>query len=476
MKYPEINLLVGSRRIGQFERECRPVLNPATEEQIGLLPIAREADLEEAIGAAKSAFPAWRDTTPWRRGATLHEGARQVRLNADEIARALVMENGKPLSEAMAEVSAAADTLAWYAEEARRIYGRVFMGRAPESRFMTSREPLGVVALFAPWNFPVVTLVRKLAPALAAGCTIVAKPAEETPAAPSLLAGSLLAAGLPPGVLNLIFGDPSQISKHLIHSPDVAKISFTGSTAVGRALASLAGENLKRMTMELGGHGPAIICGDVDAIRIADMAAAAKFRNAGQVCNAASRFIVDRRIYEPFAARFAARASALKIDNGFDPAVEMGPLTNHRRVEAMAMLTEDAVASGGNLLAGGKRLDRPGFFFTPTVITDVHPTARVMVDEPFGPIAPIVPFDDIDEALELANSSSYGLAAYAMTNHLGTARKLTREIQAGVIGLNSFSVAFPEAPFGGIKNSGWGLEGGSEGIDAYLTTKFVHEA
>ncbi|MEO5758083.1 MAG: NAD-dependent succinate-semialdehyde dehydrogenase, partial [Mesorhizobium sp.] len=435
-----------------------------------------EADLEHAIAAAKSAFPAWRDTTPWQRGAVLHEAARQVRMRSGEIAHALVMENGKPLAEARGEVSAAADTLEWFAEEARRIYGRAFAGRASECRFVTSREPLGVVALFAPWNFPVVTLVRKLAPALAAGCAVIVKPAEETPAAPSLLAGCILAAGLPPGVFNLVLGDPARISKHLIQSPDVAKISFTGSTAVGRTLASLAGENLKRMTMELGGHGAAIICGDVDPIRAADMAAAAKFRNAGQVCNAASRFIVDRRICEPFAERFAARASALRLADGFDPAVEMGPLTNHRRIEAMEMLTADAIAGGGTLLAGGRRLDRPGFFFAPTVITEVAHTARVMIEEPFGPIAPIVAFDEVDQALDLANSSAYGLAAYAMTNDLATARKLTRGMQAGVIGLNSFSVAFPEAPFGGVKNSGWGVEGGSEGIDAYLTTKFVHEA
>lgn len=476
MDYPEIKLIVGSRRIGLGERASRPVLNPANEDEIGAFPVAREDDLDEAISAARSAFAQWRGTTPWQRGAVLHEAARQVRVRADRIARALVMDNGKPLAEAAAEVSAAADTLEWFAEEARRIYGRVFGGRAPDSRFMTSREPLGVVALFAPWNFPAVTLVRKLAGALAAGCTVIAKPAEETPAAPSLLADCLLDAGLPPGVLNLVFGDPAQISKRLIQSPDVAKISFTGSTAVGRLLASLAGENLKRMTMELGGHGAAIICADVDPVRAADMAAAAKFRNAGQVCNAASRFIVHRSIYQQFAARFAARALALRVEDGFDPAVEMGPLANRRRVEAMEALTANAVAEGGRLLAGGKRLDRHGYFFAPTVVADVPPQARVMIDEPFGPIAPIVPFDDIGEAVDMANATSYGLAAFAMTKDIATARRLTRDMQAGVIGLNSFSVAFPETPFGGIKNSGWGLEGGSEGIEAYLTTKFVHEA
>lgn len=476
MDFPQIELRIGSRRVTQTERTSQPIINPATGETLGRLPIARDSDLDDAIDAAAQAFPIWSSKTPWQRGMILHDAARQVRQRIGDIAHVIVLENGKPLAEANAEVAAAADTLEWYGEEARRIYGRSFAGRAPDSRFMTVREPVGVVAIFAPWNFPIVTLVRKLAPALAAGCTIVAKPSEETPASPSLLAACLTAAGLPDGALNLVFGDPPQISRHLIDSPRIAKISFTGSTAVGRQLARQAGGQLKRMTMELGGHGPAIICGDVDPIWAADMAVAAKFRNAGQVCNAASRFIVDHRIYDAFIARFAEAAGALTVGNGFEPQVSMGPLSNQRRIDDMENLTADAIRQGARLLTGGIRLDRPGYFFAPTVIADVPQSARIMHDEPFGPIAPIVAFETVDEALAIANATRYGLAGYVLTRDLHLARKLTRDMQVGIIGINTFAAAFPEAPFGGIKDSGWGTEGGSEGIEPYLTTKFMHEA
>lgn len=475
MPYPTVALAIGDLRIGAEDRDCRPIVNPATEQVLAMLPVATEADIAAAADAAARAFGPWRAAPPWQRGAILHEAARQMRLRSDRIAAIVVLENGKPLAEAKAEVMAAADTFEWYAEEGRRLYGRTYGGRAPGATFMTMREPVGPVALFSPWNFPVVTLVRKLAAALAAGCSIVAKPAEETPASALMVAECLHAAGLPTGVLNLIFGEPALISSQLIRTPAIAKISFTGSTAVGRQLAAQAGTALKRMTMELGGHAPVIVCGDVDPVRAAELCAAAKFRNAGQVCNAASRFIVDRRIQRAFAARFAAIGAALPVGDGRDPDIAMGPLSNHRRIEAMARLTLDAVQRGARLLAGGVRLDRPGFFFAPTVLSDVPADAEVMCEEPFGPIAPIIGFDTIDEALAIANSTPYGLAGFVLTQDLGLARRLTRDLRVGMVGLNAFQVAFPETPFGGVKDSGWGSEGGSEGIEPYLVTKFVHE-
>jgi len=422
------------------------------------------------------AFEPWSTTPAWQRGAILHEAARVMKREAARYATVVVLENGKPLHEAKAEIDAAAETLEWYGEEARRIYGRSFAGRRSPGRFWTSREPVGVVGLFTPWNFPVVTLMRKVAPALAAGCTVIAKPAEETPASAMFIHDCLAEAGLPAGAFNILLGDPAAISETLIRAPKVAKISFTGSTAVGRQLAGLAGAHLKRTTMELGGHGPAIICGDVDPVWAAELAAAGKYRNAGQVCNVASRYIVDRRIYREFAARFARIAGSLQIGDGLQPGTAMGPLSNQRRLAAMERLTADAVDRGAKILAGGSRHGNRGFFYRPTVLSDVPLDAAIMGEEPFGPIAPIVPFDSADEALQIANRTSFGLSGYILTHHRETARKLVDGLKVGAIGVNSFQVAFPETPLGGIGDSGWGLEGGADGIEPYLNTKFVHDA
>ncbi len=476
MTYLRLGLHIGGQRLQGDGRPERPVINPATGEVLTALPVATADDMDKAIAAAARTFADWHKTAPWQRGLILQAAAQHVRHDLEKIAETLVLENGKPIAEARAEIAATADTLDWYAGEARRIYGRSSEGRNPGSRFVTSLEPVGPVALFSPWNFPAVTFMRKLAPALAAGCTVIAKPAEETPGTPLLLASCLEAAGLPAGVLNVLYGEPATISDYLIESPAIRKISFTGSTAVGRLLAGKAGAALKRMTLELGGHGPAIICGDVDVAQAAGMAAAAKFRNAGQVCNAASRFFIDRRIYDSFVEQFAKAASTLRLGNGLDPDTQMGPLSNQRRCDAMRSLTDDALRHGARLVTGGKGIGEGGFFFRPTVLAELPLAARVMHEEPFGPIAPLVPFTNIDDAIKMANGLPYGLAGYVMSNDLKLARYVTGKLEVGIVGLNTFAAAFPETPFGGVKDSGWGTEGGADGMLPYLVTKFVHEA
>lgn len=472
--YPELHLIVGGERCGTGG--TLPVIDPATGETLGLLPMATASDLGDAVAAADAALPAWAATSPWERGRVLQRAAGLLRTAIPTLAPVLVLENGKTLAEANGELQATADTLEWFGEEAKRPYGRTLPARNPEGRFLVFREPVGVAALFSPWNFPAINLVRKLAPALAAGCTVVAKPPEETPATPLALAQALIDAGLPPGVLNIVYGMPAEISARLIADPAVRKVSFTGSTAVGRQLARLAADGLKRMTMELGGHAPVIVCADADPERAATMAAAAKFRNAGQTCNSASRFYVHRSIHDRFAARFAECARAVKVGCGLDPATTMGPLSNARRLDAMLGLVEDALAKGARLAAGGERIGARGFFFQPTVLTKVPADARILREEPFGPIAPIVAFDELDEAIRLANALPLGLAGYAITDHAPSARRIARELQTGVVAINNFVAALPETPFGGVRDSGWGSEGGTEGMDAYLRTKFVNEA
>jgi succinate-semialdehyde dehydrogenase/glutarate-semialdehyde dehydrogenase len=399
-----------------------------------------------------------------------------LRARSAALAPILVTENGKTLNEAQGELQATAETLEFFAEEGRRAYGRTIPARQAEARLITLREPIGIAAVFSPWNFPALNLARKIAPALAAGCTVVAKPAEETPATPLALADCLHEAGLPPGALNLVYGDPAAISARLIASPAIAKISFTGSTAVGRILAALAGERLKRMTLELGGHAPVIICGDADPERAAAMVAAAKFRNAGQTCNSASRFYVARSLHDRFVDRLGALARDLIVGPGHDPRTQMGPLANARRLAAVGQMVADAQARGARIVAGGDRLARPGFFHAPTVLADTPDDALILREEPFGPVAPVMAFDDLDDAIARANATPYGLAAYVLTDHAPSARRLSRELRAGVVGINTFTAALPEAPFGGQGDSGWGHEGGAEGIDAYLQTRLVHEA
>jgi succinate-semialdehyde dehydrogenase/glutarate-semialdehyde dehydrogenase len=398
-----------------------------------------------------------------------------VRERSQTIAELITLEQGKPLAEAQIEAFGAGDHIDWYAEEGRRAYGRVIPPRQRGARQIVLREPIGPVAAFSPWNFPVSQLVRKIAGALAAGCSIIAKGPEETPSSCIELCRAFQDAGVPPGVLNLVFGVPAQISEYLIHSPVIRKISFTGSVPVGRALGALAGQQLKRCTLELGGHAPFIVCDDVDVEAVAALGAGLKFRNAGQICASPTRFFVQRSVYPQFVSAFSKAGAALRVGAGNLADTQMGPLANPRRVAAMQAYVDDALAVGATLATGGRPSEAPGFYFAPTVLTDVPDNARVMHEEPFGPIASIVPFDDLQQVIDQANALPFGLAAFAFTRSIARATLLADELQSGMVSINHFGIAAPETPFGGIKDSGYGSEGGSEGLDAYLTTKFVSQ-
>ena len=449
------------------------VVNPATGATITEVTHASPADLDEALGAAKRGFEVWRKTSAYDRSGILRKAAQLLRERADAIARGMTTEQGKVLAEAKLEVLTSADIMDWYAEEGRRAYGRIIPGRAPGSRQMVLREPVGVAAAFTPWNFPALTPMRKIAGALAAGCSLVIKPSEETPATCVEIAKTLAEAGLPKGVLNLVFGVPAQVSEHIIGSPVVRKISFTGSTAVGKLLMAQAARGAKRSTMELGGHSPVIVFDDVDAAKVATIAAGGKYRNAGQVCVSPTRFFVHEKNYATFVETFTEVARGLKLGNGLEADTKMGPLANARRVDAIEGFVRDAVDRGAKLQTGGKRQGNDGFFFEPTVLSDVPEDARIMNEEPFGPVAPIVSFKSFDEVIERANRLDYGLAAYAFTGSEKTATAVADALESGMVGVNSLAVSTPETPFGGVKDSGHGSEGGSEGLDAYLNTKFV---
>ncbi|MGE0723676.1 MAG: NAD-dependent succinate-semialdehyde dehydrogenase, partial [Alphaproteobacteria bacterium] len=407
------------------------------------------------------------------RSAVLRKAAQLLRTRADDLARQMTREQGKVLAESKIEVMVSADIMDWYAEEGRRAYGRIIPGRAPGSRQIVLREPIGVAAAFTPWNFPALTPMRKIAGALAAGCALVLKPSEETPASAIAIAKALEESGLPKGVLNIVFGVPAKVSEQVIGAPAVRKISFTGSTAVGKHLMGLAAKGAKRTTMELGGHSPVIVFDDVDPAKVAAIAAAGKYRNAGQVCISPTRFFVHEKHYAQFVESFTDAAKGLKVGDGLDKDSRMGPLANARRLDAIEGFVRDAVDKGAKLKTGGSRKGNEGFFFEPTVLADVPDDARIMNEEPFGPVAPIVPFKSFDEVVERANSLEYGLAAYAFTASEKTAQAVSDALESGMVGINSLAVSTPETPFGGVKDSGHGSEGGSEGLDAYLVTKFV---
>jgi len=451
------------------------VINPANEAEIGRLALAGEAELSLAADAAARGFKEWRKVSPYERSKLMRRAAQNIRERAEQIAAIMTMEQGKPFGEARIETLSAADIIEWFAEEGRRTYGRVIPSRTDAVRQIVTREPVGPVAAFTPWNFPINQAVRKVSAALASGCSVVLKGPEETPASCAALVQAYADAGLPAGVLNLVFGVPADVSKYLIAHPAIRKISFTGSTPVGKLLASLAGEHMKRVTMELGGHAPAIVFKDADIPRAAKMLASAKFRNAGQVCISPTRFLVEESAYEEFVQHFVATASAVKVGNGLDDGVQMGPLANGRRLEAMERLVADAREHGAKVLTGGERIGREGYFFAPTVLTDVPLSARIMTEEPFGPIAPIASFKSYDEVIAEANRLPYGLAAYAYTSSAATSAAVSDDIESGMLSINHHGLALPETPFGGVKDSGYGSEGGSEAMEAYLVTKFVTE-
>jgi len=452
------------------------VINPATEEVIGTLARAGTDDLDAALAAAAKGFAVWRALSAYERGKIMRKAADLVRERLEAIAALMTQEQGKPLAESRIEIAGSADVIDWFAEEGRRAYGRVIPARAAGIYQLSVREPVGVVAGFTPWNFPMSQAVRKVSAALAAGCAFILKGPEETPASCAELVRAFVDAGLPKGVLQLVFGVPADISEYLIPHPVVRKISFTGSTVVGKHLAAMAGAHMKRATMELGGHAPAIVFNDADLDAAAKILAGAKFRNAGQVCVAPTRFLVQKDVFVPFLDRFTRAAEALKLGNGLEPETTMGPLANDRRVAAMESFIGDAVQKGAKIKTGGKRHGNKGYFFEPTVLTDIPADARVLHEEPFGPLALFMPFGNFNEAIAEANRLPYGLAAYAYTSAAATATALGAKIESGMIGINHHGLALPETPFGGVKDSGYGSEGGAEGLEPYLVTKFITQA
>jgi succinate-semialdehyde dehydrogenase/glutarate-semialdehyde dehydrogenase len=474
--YRALQLYIGGRWIDAEGRTTQPVLNPATEKTLGDLPHASSADLDAALDAAKEGFAVWRRTSPYERGIVLKRAAALIRQNADRIATYMTLEQGKTIKESRGEVGNAADMIEWFAEEGRRAYGRIIAPRDQGRRMMVLEEPVGPVAAFAAWNVPAQTMARKVGAALAAGCSVILKPAEETPATPLAIAELFEQAGLPPGVLNVVFGVPDKVSRHLLGSEIIKKVTFTGSIPVGKHLATLAAAGMKRITMELGGHAPAIIFNDVDVDQVASGAVGAKFRNAGQICVSPSRFLVHDQVYDKFVTAFAKRAAALKVGDGMDAANDMGPCANARRLSAMAEFVADAKQRGGTIAAGGKRIGNAGYFFEPTLITDVPDDSMAMTVEPFGPLAVARRFSTFEEAVGIANSLPYGLAAYAFSDSARTILDVTDALETGMLAVNNWIVSVPESPFGGVKESGYGSEGGIEGLEAFLTTKFVHQA
>ncbi|PZQ61835.1 MAG: NAD-dependent succinate-semialdehyde dehydrogenase [Sphingomonas taxi] len=456
-------------------RETQPVLDPATGRTLSDVPLATVADLDRALDAAERGFRRWRATAPQERAAVLSRTAALVRERADMLARLATLEEGKPFVEAKGEVMATAALLDFHAGEAVRIYGRV-LPRPVGTRSLVLHQPVGPVAAFCAWNFPVMNPVRKLSPAIAAGCSVILKPSEETPGAAVEILRCFQDAGLPGEVAQLVFGVPDEVSRRLLASPVTRKLSFTGSVPVGKHLLKLAADTVMKTTMELGGHGPVLVFDDCDLERTLDTLVQHKFRNAGQVCVAPTRFHVQQGIYDRFAAGFAERTAALKVGNGLDKGTQMGPMANPRRPEAIAGLIDDAVGAGARLLTGGARADGDGFFFSPTVLADVPLSSTAMNEEPFGPVALIGSFASVDDAIAEANRLPYGLGAYCFTENGRLQNRLGDEIEAGMVAVNTVRLSWGDAPFGGVKDSGFGSEDGPEGIAAHLITKAVHIA
>ena len=474
MDYPELALHIAGRWRTQTAGGQRAVVDPATEATLAQLPLASRDELAQAAESARRGFALWRAKSALERCNILRTAAQTIRDRAKAIAQVLTLEQGKPLAEALREVTLSADIVDFQAEEAKRLYGRLVPPRVEGilSQAVT-RQPVGPVAAFTPWNFPANLPTRKLASALAAGCSVVIKPAEETPGTCMLLVRAFLDAGVPPDALNMVCGDPAEVSSFLIDHRAIAKVSFTGSVAVGQLLGEQAARHVKRFTGELGGHAPVIVCEDADFAFALRNSIAAKFRNAGQVCASPIRFYLPRARFDEWAEAFVQAARALRIGAGTDPATQMGPLAHARRIEDMQRFVDDAVDRGARLLCGGRRIARPGYFFEPTVIADAPDDSRVMRQEPFGPIAVLQPYDTLDEAITAANALPYGLGAYAFTRDLQTAHRLGEALEAGMVGINHFGVSQPEMPFGGWKQSGIGQEMGAEGLLHYTELKTI---
>jgi len=472
----DCQLFIGGRWIDGALGKKLPIVNPATGMTIGQVAKAETSDLAIAVESAESGFYEWKNTSAHDRCAIMYRAAALIRDRKKDMAEILTAEQGKPISESLTEISTSADHVEWLAEEGRRTYGRIVPSRNCEVRQMVMKEPVGPVAAFSPWNFPVSQMIRKVAGALAAGCSVIAKPAEEAPGAPAMVIRAFHDAGVPAGAVGLVFGDPAMISEYLISHPVIRSLSFTGSTEVGRHLSATAGRYLKRSTMELGGHAPAIVMGDADVELAAVLLARAKFRNSGQVCVAPSRFLIHESVYNAFLEAFLRHTEKIVVGNGADARTTMGPLTNKKRVLAQIRLVEDAVVHGASILTGGFPLgngESDGFFFMPTVLINVSNKAAIMNEEPFGPIAPIIKFKSVEEAIVEANRLPYGLAAYVYTTSLATAYRISQSVEAGTVSINHHGTGLPEIPLGGIKDSGYGVEGGAEALEAFLITKLI---
>jgi len=473
MTYPDTRLLIANEWIDATGGKTIPVVNPATGQVIGTVAHASIADLDRALAAAQQGFELWRDMPAVERCAIMRRAASLLRERAGDIARLLTQEQGKPLVEAKGEVLAGAEIIDWFAAEGMRVYGRIVPARNPAAQQLVLKEPVGPVAAFTPWNFPINQIVRKLAAALATGCSFLCKAPEETPASPAALLQCFVDAGLPPGVLGLVYGDPAEISNYLIPHPVIRKVTFTGSTPVGKQLAALAGAHMKRVTMELGGHAPVIVAEDADVALAVKAAGAAKFRNAGQVCISPTRFLVHNAIKADFTRAMVQHAEALKLGDGLHDGTTLGPLANERRLSAMAKVVDDAQAKGATLATGSQRIGDTGNFFAPTIFADVPLDASIFNDEPFGPIAGIRGFDKLEEAIQEANRLPYGLAGYAFTRSIKNAQLLMNRMEVGMLWINQPATPSAELPFGGIKDSGYGTEGGPEALESYLNTKAV---
>lgn len=471
--YPDTRLLIDGAWCDAASGKTIEVSNPATGQSIGKVAHAGIPDLDRALAAAQRGFRTWRNIPANERANTMRKAAGLVRERAADIARLLTQEQGKPFAEARVEVLAGADIIEWFADEGQRVYGRIVPSRNLAVQQLVMKEPVGPVAAFTPWNFPVSQIVRKLGAALASGCSFLLKAPEETPASPAALLQAFVDAGVPAGAVGLVFGNPAEISCYLIPHPIIRKVTFTGSTPVGKQLASLAGAHMKRVTMELGGHAPVIVAQDADVALAVKASGGAKFRNAGQVCIAPTRFLVHNSLREEFARAMVLHAESLKLGDGLADGTTLGPLANARRLTAMAKIVEDARAKGAKVVTGGERVGTEGNFFAPTVLTEVSPDADVFNSEPFGPIAAIRGFDTLDEAIDEANRLPYGLAGYAFTRSIKTAHRLSHQLETGMLWINQPAAPVPEMPFGGVKDSGYGTEGGPEAMEAYLVAKSV---
>lgn len=472
--YPHLHLLIDGEALSGEGRESEDVINPATEEVIGHLPHASPGDLDRALEAAKQGFHDWRKTSADKRAAILTKAAGLLRERGRTLGPVLAMEQGKTVGEGRGEFAYSASLLEFYAQEARRTYGRTLV-RAEGSRVEVQYHPVGPVAGFAPWNFPAINVMRKIGGALAAGCSVIVKPSEETPASGIAVVKALWDAGVPGNVVQCVFGVPADVSEHLLASPVIRKLTFTGSTPVGKHLARLAAEDLKVTTMELGGHGPVLIFDDCDVESALDIMVPNKYRNAGQVCVSPTRFLVQDSVFERFRDGFVERAAKVRVGNALTDQIDMGPMANSRGLDNVQKLIANAQEAGGNLLAGGERIGNRGFFHQPTVLSEVPTDADIMNDEPFGPVAILNPMRDEDAMIAEANRLPYGLAAYAWTDNPARRRRLAADVEAGMLAINCGNVSTIDAPFGGVKWSGYGSEDGPEGVLACMVPKAVHE-